>query len=166
MTSRPGRAPVDHHLRARWRRRPAHRLVGAVRRQPGDGGRERGAATNAFDGNLSTIWHTKYTGGSDPAPHEIQINMGASYSVSGLRYLPRQDGGSGAANGRIGQYEVYVSTDGTNWGTVVVTGAFANDASQKDVRFTAETGQYLRLRAVSEVAGNPWTSAAEIYALN
>ncbi len=127
---------------------------------------ENGAATNAFDGNISTIWHTKYTGGSDPAPHEIQINMGASYSVSGLRYLPRQDGGSGAANGRIGQYEVYVSTDGTNWGTAVATGTFANDASQKDVRFTAKTGQYLRLRAVSEVAGNPWTSAAEIYALN
>ena len=58
-------------------------------------------------------------------------NMGASYSVSGLRYLPRQDGGSGAANGRIGQYEVYVSTDGTNWGTAVATGAFANDASQE-----------------------------------
>ncbi|MGW8645090.1 discoidin domain-containing protein [Micromonospora chalcea] len=93
-------------------------------------------------------------------------NMGASYSVSGLRYLPRQDGGSGAVNGRIGQYEVYVSTDGTNWGTAVATGAFANDASQKDVRFTAKTGQHLRLRAVSEVAGNPWTSAAEIYALN
>ncbi|MGC4776601.1 discoidin domain-containing protein [Micromonospora chalcea] len=93
-------------------------------------------------------------------------NMGASYSVSGLRYLPRQDGGSGAVNGRIGQYEVYVSTDGTNWGTAVATGAFANDASQKDVRSTAKTGQYSRLRAVSEVAGNPWTSAAEIYALN
>ena len=85
---------------------------------------------------------------------------------AGLRYLPRQDGGSGAVNGRIGQYEVYVSTDGTNWGTAVATGAFANDASQKDVRSTAKTGQYSRLRAVSEVAGNPWTSAAEIYALN
>ncbi len=71
-----------------------------------------------------------------------------------------------AANGCIGQYEVYVSTDGTNWGTAVATGAFANDASQKDVRSTAKTGQYSRLRAVSEVAGNPWTSAAEIYALN
>ncbi len=96
----------------------------------------------------------------------FSLNMGASYSVSGLRYLPRQDGGSGAVNGRIGQYEVYVSTDGTNWGTAVATGAFANDASQKDVRYAAKTGQHLRLRAVSQVAGNPWTSAAEIYALN
>ena len=99
-------------------------------------------------------------------PHEIQINLGASYSVSGIRYLPRQDGGGGAANGRIGQYEVYVSTDGVNWGTAVATGTFANNASQKEVRFTAKTGQYLRLRALSEVNGNPWTTAAEIYALN
>ncbi|WBB86662.1 discoidin domain-containing protein [Micromonospora sp. WMMC264] len=92
--------------------------------------------------------------------------MGASYSVSGLRYLPRQDGGSGAVNGRIGQYEVYVSTDGTNWGTAVATGAFANDASQEGRPVRREDRQHLRLRAVSEVAGNPWTSAAEIYALN
>lgn len=127
---------------------------------------ENGAATNAFDGNVSTIWHTKYTGGNAPMPHEIQINLGASYSVSGIRYLPRQDSGSGAANGRIGQYEVYVSTDGVNWGLAAATGTFANNASQKEVRFTAKTGQYLRLRALSEVNGNPWTTAAEIYALN
>jgi hypothetical protein len=127
---------------------------------------ENGSAANAFDGNLSTIWHTRYTGGSAAMPHEIQINLGASYAVSGLRYLPRQDGGTGAANGRIGQYEIYVSADGTNWGAAVATGTFANNASQKEVRFTAKSGQYLRLRALSEVAGNPWTSAAEIYALN
>ncbi|MFN8569309.1 MAG: discoidin domain-containing protein [Kouleothrix sp.] len=56
-----------------------------------------------MDGSASTIWHTQYTGSVSPLPHQITLNMGASYSVTGLRYLPRPAPGS---NGRIGQYEV------------------------------------------------------------
>jgi hypothetical protein len=123
---------------------------------------ENGAAVNAFDGNTGTIWHTKWFGGSDPIPHEIQINLGAVYNVSGFKYLPRQDGG---ANGRIKQWEFYVSTDGTNWGSAVATGTFVNNATEKEVSFAQKTGQYVRLRALSEVNNNPWSSMAEITVL-
>ena len=123
---------------------------------------ENGAAVNAFDGNTSTKWHTKWFGGSDPIPHEIQINLGAMYNVSGFRYLPRQDGG---VNGRIKDWEFYVSTDGTNWGSAVATGTFVNDATEKEVFFTLKAGQYVRLKALSEVNNNPWTSMAEITVL-
>jgi hypothetical protein len=123
---------------------------------------EDGEATNAFDGSSSTIWHTEWYN-SDPAhPHEIQINLGASYDVTGFRYLPRQDGN---ANGRIGQYEFYVSASPSNWGSAVATGTFANSSSEKEVTFATKTGQYVRLVALSEVNGNPWTSAAEINVL-
>jgi len=47
------------------------------------------------------------------------------YSISGFRYLPREDG---STNGCIGQYEFYVSLDGVNWGTVVATGTLPNTA--------------------------------------
>jgi lysophospholipase L1-like esterase len=123
---------------------------------------ENGAAVNAFDGNTNTIWHTQYCPSSTPLPHEIQINLGGMYNISGFRYLPRQDGG---VNGRIGQYEFYVSTDGTNWGTPVALGTFANSATEKLVLFTSTTGQYVRLRALSEINGGPWTSMAELNAL-
>ncbi|MGH3735024.1 MAG: RICIN domain-containing protein [Micromonosporaceae bacterium] len=123
---------------------------------------ENGAAINAFDGNSGTIWHTRWQGGNDPLPHEIQIDLGGSYRLDGIRYLPRQDGG---VNGRIGRYEVYVSDSTTSWGTPVATGTFTNDASEKTVGFAARTGRYLRLRALSEANGGPWTSAAEITAL-
>jgi O-glycosyl hydrolase len=123
---------------------------------------EDGAATNAFDGNTGTIWHTQWQGGSPGHPHEIQINLGASYEVNGFRYLPRQDG---SQNGRISQYEFYVSTSPSNWGSAVATGTFANSSSEKEVTFTAKTGQYVRLVALSEVNGNAWTSAAEINVL-
>jgi hypothetical protein len=123
---------------------------------------ENGAAVNAFDNNSGTIWHTQWVGASPSHPHEIQINLGAVYEIDGFRYLPRQDG---SANGRIAQYEFYVSSDGTNWGTAAATGVFASTAGEKEVTFTPRTGRYIRLRALSEVNGNPWTSAAEIRAL-
>ncbi|MFG2848705.1 TIM-barrel domain-containing protein [Kitasatospora sp. NPDC048296] len=124
---------------------------------------ENDAATNAFDGNTGTMWHTAYSTGTPAAlPHEIQIDLGARYNVDSFRYLPRQDGG---VNGRIGQYEVYVSDSTTSWGTPVATGTFADTEAEKTATFAAKPGRYLRLRALTE-AGNrgPWTSAAEISA--
>jgi lysophospholipase L1-like esterase len=117
---------------------------------------------NAFDGNASTMWVTRWVSASPPPPHEIRINLGAAYQVTGFRYLPRQDG---QPHGNIGQYEFYVSMDGTNWGTAVASGAFANSSTEKQVTFTAKTGQYIRLRALTEVNGQPWTTVAELNAL-
>ncbi len=120
---------------------------------------ENGAATNAFDGAAGTIWHTQWFGSSPPCPHEIQIDLGMTYTIDAFRYLPRQDG---SANGRIGQYEFYVSTSTSNWGSPVASGTFANTAAEKEVAFTPKEGRYVRLRALTEVNGRPWTSAAEI----
>ena len=122
-----------------------------------------GAAVRGFDGVTETIWHTQFLIGSPPPPHEIQINLGSSANLNGFVYVPRQDG---VPNGWIGQYEFYVSTDGVNWGSPVAGGTFANDATNKQVSFTPTTGQYVRLRALSEVNGNPWTSMAELQLLN
>ncbi|WP_327418878.1 discoidin domain-containing protein [Streptomyces sp. NBC_01233] len=54
------------------------------------------------------------------------------------------------------------STDGITWGTAAATGTFPNTTAQRDVSLTARTARYVRLRAASEVAGNPWTSIAEL----
>jgi hypothetical protein len=67
--------------------------------------------------------------------------------------LPRQDG---RANGTIAGYQVYVSPDGTTWGTAVAAGTLAANTNEKTVRFTAKTGRYVRLVAVSEMNGQPW----------
>ncbi len=62
---------------------------------------ENDPGINAFDGISSTFWHSKYTGGAAPLPHEIQIDLGAIYNLTGMSYLPRQDGNP---NGTVGQY--------------------------------------------------------------
>ncbi|RSS51732.1 DUF5110 domain-containing protein [Streptomyces sp. WAC07061] len=122
---------------------------------------ENGAAVNAFDGDPATLWHTAWSSGKAAAlPHEIRVDLGARYSVDGLGYLPRQDGG---ANGRIGGYEVYVSDTTADWGTPAATGTFADTAAAKSVTLAPRTGRYLRLRALTEAGGRgPWTSAAEL----
>ena len=131
---------------------------------------ENGAAANAIDGNPATYWVTQWHPSSTPLPHEIQINLGAVYTLNAFQYLPRQDG---CANGWISQYEFYVSTDGVNWGSSVASGTFnygglsttcpgAGVPAALQVNFVPATGQFVRLRALSEVNGNPWTAAAEI----
>ena len=118
---------------------------------------ENGAAINAFDGDVNTIWHTLWTV-SSPYPHEIQINLGTLYSINELRYLPRQN----AENTRIANYEIYVSKDGSTWGTVVATGTWPNTATEQKVRFSAVIGQYVRLVGLSAANGTPFAGAAEI----
>lgn len=122
---------------------------------------ENGAAVNAFDGDPLTIWHSKWSPTSDPLPHEIQIDLGATYAVSGFRYLPRPSG----SNGRIRDWEFYVAASPGSWGTPAATGTFADSGAEKAVVFTARSGRYVRLRALTEVNGNPWTSMAELTVL-
>jgi len=125
---------------------------------------ENGAAINAFDGDANTIWHTKWHNGSDPQPHEIQIDLGDSYNVTGFRYLPRQDG---VNHGRIKDYEFYTSADGNNW-NLVLTGTFINNAFEQEALFAQEEKgvKYIKLKTLSAHNNNPWTSMAEINLLS
>src|SRR5712692_7445400 len=129
-----------------------------------------GSATRAFDGDPTTGWHTEYSPTLALLPHEIQIDLGAFYDLSSFSYLPRQDN---CSNGWIKNYEFYVSTDPTKWGTPVASGAFdytgaifgcpgASVPPASTISFTTVTGRYIRLRALSEVTGQQYTSAAEI----
>ncbi|NHF61237.1 DUF1929 domain-containing protein, partial [Flavobacteriaceae bacterium TP-CH-4] len=113
----------------------------------------------AIDGSDATFWHTKWENGIDQLPHEIQFDLGTSVLVEGLTYLPRQDG---VLNGTIASYEIYVSENDTDWGSAVSSGTWGANSSLKTVSFTPKQGRYVRLRALSEVNGNPWTSAAEV----
>ncbi|MDR3036407.1 MAG: discoidin domain-containing protein, partial [Kitasatospora sp.] len=118
---------------------------------------------NVLDDVPGTIWHTGWSAGDVPLPHEIRLDLGTAAPVSGLTYLPRQDGN---ANGRIGGYEIATSTDGTTWSSPVATGTWTDDAQAKEAAFPTVTARWVRLRALTE-AGNrgPWTSAAEIRVL-
>ena len=120
---------------------------------------EDGAARNAFDGDVRTIWHTQWEAASPRHPHIIEIDLGAVHNLNGFQYLPRQDGG---INGRVQDYALYVSQDGVKWGSAVARGTFPNNAQQQEVWFVQTQGRYVRFDALSEVNGKPWTSVAEL----
>jgi hypothetical protein len=117
------------------------------------------AASNAMDGDPNTMWHTQFSGISPAHPHELTIDLGQPYPISGFTYIARTDDG----NGTIGQYELYVSESKTDMGTPVATGEFTKPVGTKQVELLLPaTGRYVRLRALTEVNGTAWTSVAEL----
>jgi hypothetical protein len=123
---------------------------------------EDGAATNAFDNSPSTKWHTGYGDDTPAPPHELQIDLGATYLLDAFRHLPRQDVDE---NGIIAEYEFYVSASAEDWGTPVATGSFDNDENNRAatlVEFPAREGRFVRFVAQSEYLGDAFTSLAEL----
>ncbi len=120
---------------------------------------ENDPATNAFDDSTSTFWHTEFQDAQPKPPHEIVIDLGASYALTSMRYTPRQDGNQ---NGMVKDYEFYVSDSASDFGTAVKTGTFGTSTTPTTVTFTAKTGRYIRFRALSEINGKAYTSVAEI----
>jgi len=113
----------------------------------------------AMDGNPHTMWHTSFGAGEIPHPHEIVFDLGKSREFAGIAYLPRIGGG----NGTIKEFELYVSDSPKKFGRPVKKGAFWNGKSENTVRLPAPVkGRYVKLRALSEFNGRPWTSIAEL----
>ncbi len=128
------------------------RLIEVDSYQPGNEGGK------AFDGNISTIWHTKWGFGQTNPPHYISIDLGREYKLSKMHYLPRKDG----TNGTIQQYKLYISKDKNNWGTPVKSGSFEKASGMNNVSFPETVGRYVKLVAVSEIQQRAWTSIAEL----
>ena len=62
-------------------------------------------ATNVFDLQESTFWHTNYSTAKQKFPHQIVINLGEDKVVTGFSYLPRAEAGK---TGMIKDYRVYI----------------------------------------------------------
>lgn len=118
------------------------------------------AATQSFDGDPTTFWHTRWsTSKPVPPPHQIQIDLGEKHYVRGFQYLPRQDGNT---VGTIDGFKFYVSLDGKNWGKPVASGKFAKGTHEKRVFGKPKLGRYIKLVGVSEQNGYSDCSVAEL----
>ncbi|MFI5729080.1 endo-alpha-N-acetylgalactosaminidase family protein [Kribbella sp. NPDC051587] len=119
-----------------------------------------GAATAALDGNPSTLWHSAWSEVSTPAgfPHHLTLDLGSTYQVNGLSYLPRQSG----TNGMFKGYETYVSSDGQTWGSPVATGQFPNSTAVQRVDFPTVAARYVKFVGTSSLNGAVFGSAAEL----
>jgi len=123
-----------------------------------------GNATNAIDGNVNTMWHTKYSGGVAEAPHHIAIDLGEECNITSFLVTPRMDGNT---NGLIRKYQFLVSNDGKVWRSVrsgdwmpYCTEVFADAQNCRYVKLHVPKGTYASI-AEFDIVGSTVTSGIE-----
>ncbi len=86
------------------------------------------SASRAIDSNITTFWHTLYSGTNPPTyPHEIVFDLGGLRFFDAFEYMPRQDG---SRNGNIGAFRLFGSVDAVTW-EQIDQGTFAATSSVK-----------------------------------
>lgn len=116
-------------------------------------------ARNAIDDDPDTLWHTKFSGGIAPPPHELVIDLGAERSVRGFVYLGRQDDGW---NGAVKDIEFCISNAPDEFGAPVAKAALAKSKEPQTVGCPATKGRYVLLRALSSHSDGQYATVAEL----
>ena len=113
----------------------------------------------------NSLWHTNW-GGTDIENMWLSLTLPADkYVVTGLTYLPRQDGNP---NGTITQYRIEGRNASTEQWTTITAGTWAGNSSRKTAAFETEQNytQYrlCALATVGKDAGenNKYASAQQV----
>jgi|GEM_PF-3082287 len=125
-------------------------------------GNEDGAypASNAIDSSQDTYYSSQ---NDAKMPMELTIDMGGNHNIAAIllnqyearaltaaRYYPAGEGT------RIKDYEVYASSNGTDWGSALASGALENERGVKEIPVPQGTGskRYIKLRVLNNYKGN------------
>lgn len=73
----------------------------------------------AIDGNPATFWHTQWQTSSPKPPHELVIDLGQRYTITGLFVQSRTDD---SHNGTIRNFEFFIGDDPQKFGKPVLSG--------------------------------------------
>lgn len=115
---------------------------------------EPGPASNAIDGDPSTMWHSAWN--NTTMPHHLTIEFQEPTAIDQVIYTPRSGGG----NGTCTKYRIEVSSDGTTF-TPVKEGDLAANGDVKTIELDeAVTTKFVRMVFVA--ARNNNGSCAEI----
>lgn len=128
---------------------------------PPEGAFDRGKLGNAGPASAPhEIWHSRYSPDEALPPHEIQIDMGQTYTVVGFIQKPRENAG----NGTVKDYAFQLSTDGISW-TQVAGGTFPDGADPHTVEFPEMQARYFKFVGLSEQDGGNQVAVDELYIL-
>jgi len=116
-------------------------------------------AANAIDGDPTTLWHTRFSNGIVPPPHELVIDLGAERTIKGFVYLARQDSGW---NGTVKEAEFSISATPDKFSGEVIKVTLKKTRDPQKIACPPTQGRYILFRALSEQGGNKFASAAEI----
>jgi glucosylceramidase len=109
-------------------------------------------ASNALDGVFDTRWSS---GQAQSAGMSFQVDMGKAQSFSSIAL------DCGASNGDYPRgYQVFVSNDGSTWGSPIATGQGSNGYTV--ITFTQQSARYVKV--VLTASTGSWWSIDEFYA--
>jgi hypothetical protein len=109
-------------------------------------------ASKALDGTAGSRWSSGLVQ-SGAATQTFTVDMLTAQSFS---QITLDSGGDYARN-----YQVFASTDGTNWGTAIASGT--GTAALTTITFAQQTARYLQVRQTTSAGTGSWWS---IYELN
>ena len=112
-------------------------------------------AYTAIDGDVETVWRSE---GITP----LTIDLGAMTDIAGFCYVPPTDDPTGT----IYLYNLYVSTNGSEWQECISDGEFSNIKNNPIPYYVnfgrTYTARYLRIVPLYEIDGKPATSICEL----
>ena len=110
----------------------------------------------ALDDNLQTIWQSSLS-----RSKYIELRLAKTQLISGLQYVPRQDG---KLQGIPTKYKLYTSVDGKQW-ELMASGEFSNikaNATVQTIAFPkAVEAHYIRFEPLEILSGDKQFSVAE-----
>ncbi|MFI6250820.1 glycosyl hydrolase family 28 protein [Streptomyces sp. NPDC051016] len=114
------------------------------------------AGSAAGDGDYLTYWDNNKT-----LPVNLTFDLGSAKKAQYIGLNQREDSVAYARSdteqsARIKDYKVYVSDDGTNWGSPVKTGQLPSRRGIQGIDLTATTARYVRLEVDST-----WAAATD-----
>ena len=115
------------------------------------------APSVVLDGNLNTLWQT---GAAQTNGQYFVVNMASARSFSQITL----DTGTPVTDYPHG-YQVFVSTDGTNWGTAIASNSSPASGEVTTITFPQQSGkQYIKV--VQTGSSSSWWSIAEFNVYN
>ncbi|MET8454153.1 carbohydrate-binding protein [Streptomyces sp. NPDC005209] len=118
-------------------------------------------APAAADGNYLTYWDSDKT-----LPVTLTFDLGSARRVQYLGLNQREDSVAYARSdteqsARIKDYKVFLSDDGSNWGSAVKSGQLAGRRGMQGIDLTAASAHYVRLEVDSTWAASTDTTRAK-----
>ncbi|MBA6337063.1 discoidin domain-containing protein [Colwellia sp. BRX8-7] len=114
----------------------------------------------AFDGDITTFWHTEWNAQETPFPHTVSIDLGNYYDIERFDYTPRGNG-----TGQIADFSISLSSDDVTYDEVS-KGTWAGNDDVKQSGFDSRAAKYVRLTATSEASDATFAGAAEFAVLS
>ena len=112
-------------------------------------------ASNAIDDNPNTIWHSKWST-TNQYPYNLTLDLGETKTITQVACLPRQDGSN---NGRILNYNIYTSMDGSNY-QKATSGTWEDSTTKKLATFEPVSAKYVKVEVTN--GKNGYASIAEV----